>query len=447
MKRLCLAVLLFAAAGCTSSNTPVDDEPHRPHMDPNGPEVPFTLDVESLPESPDFPFTVTAGDASTDSFVAWTRYVGAMNVELVVWSKDPTELVDLHQDVTVLEGEGIVNERVGPVAAGTDYHFAFVTLDDHHRAVARSAIGRVQTAWEPGTLAPLRFIATGDSKGTLRPFTLFDPMASEEASFLIYNGDTVYADGSFTVDEYRSVYRHNWEDEYFQKVLPRFGFYSIWDDHEVANDWNPEETDPVQLANATQVFLEYTPLSMQTDGRLWRKYRWGDTAEVFILDCRSERLPSQDQYISAEQMEWLKTSLQESTAVFKFIVNSVPISTYLVGADDRWEGYPAQRTEILDFLATEQISNTYWLSADFHAAIVAKLPSVPGSRDFVMGPVAQTLVPVWGLMEVFDHVEYANGLHYNYFVFEADPETETLTVQIKDEQGAVFFEGTYDGVN
>ena len=67
--------------------------------------------------------------------------------------------------------------------------------------------------------------------------------------------------------------------------------------------------------------------------RIWRSFRWGHSAEVFVLDCRGERRPStrsvnptrESVYISRAQMDWLKAGLRASPAVFKFIVNSVPI--------------------------------------------------------------------------------------------------------------------------
>ena len=39
---------------------------------------------------------------------------------------------------------------------------------------------------------------------------------------------------------------------------------------------------------------------------------------------------------------------------------------------DRWEAWPAERTEILDFIEANNIKNVIWLSTDFHALIASE---------------------------------------------------------------------------
>ena len=44
-----------------------------------------------------------------------------------------------------------------------------------------------------------------------------------------------------------------------------------------------------------------------------------------------------------------------------------------VAASDRWEGFPAQRNELLGFIDDNQIDNVWFLSGDFHVCFVSRL--------------------------------------------------------------------------
>jgi len=74
-------------------------------------------------------------------------------------------------------------------------------------------------------------------------------------------------------------------------------------------------------------------------------------------------------------------------------MNSVPITEFpFPYASDRWEGYPAQRAEILSFIDDNLISGVVWLSGDFHFASVGRVSLFgPGSNqtEILAGPGAQ----------------------------------------------------------
>ena len=72
------------------------------------------------------------------------------------------------------------------------------------------------------------------------------------------------------------------------------------------------------------------------------------------------------------------SSLSESQARFKVIVNSVPITDFdnwfgEVEADDRWQGYPIQREDILSHIETGDIEGVFWVSGDFHYTQLGRL--------------------------------------------------------------------------
>ena len=103
---------------------------------------------------------------------------------------------------------------------------------------------------------------------------------------------------------------------------------------------------------------------------MWKSIRFGHTAEVFVLDSRSERRPSSlassaPTYISARQLDWLKGALMASPCVFKVMLNSVPISQFPFSVFnlDGWAAYAAQRRELLEFVDAN-VKGVVWLSGD-----------------------------------------------------------------------------------
>jgi hypothetical protein len=88
--------------------------------------------------------------------------------------------------------------------------------------------------------------------------------------------------------------------------------------------------------------------------------------------------------------------VQQSDATWKFIVSEVPVQEFFGLPYDRWEGYAAERAEILTFIRANNIKNVVWLSADTHAVLINDIhlstfgPRVEttGMKEVVAGPIA-----------------------------------------------------------
>jgi alkaline phosphatase D len=188
--------------------------------------------------------------------------------------------------------------------------------------------------------------------------------------------------------------------EGFKQAFALSGLYSTWDDHENTDnsDFDLETQDPVELqkkANAFAAYFELLPIDAQAPGyQLWRSFRWGLTAEFFVLDCRYERKPSLGEYMTDAQMQWLKQSLQASPCHFKVILNSVPITNmpflWDFAAFDRWEGFPNSRAELLGFIDQNQIENVWFISGDFHVCFVSRLEPMGATLSARTREIAMT---------------------------------------------------------
>jgi hypothetical protein len=66
--------------------------------------------------------------------------------------------------------------------------------------------------------------------------------------------------------------------------------------------------------------------------------------------CATEIANPARTYLGAAQKAWLKSALASSTATWKFIMNGPVITNLTFLPYDRWEGYSAERAEILEFI-------------------------------------------------------------------------------------------------
>ena len=413
--------------------------------------APDAFDPESITEEVDaFPFGVQAADATPASALLWTKVaIKVEGLHVVVYAADGAVVADV--PATVADG-GFVVEDVAGLEPWTDYWYTFVAEEPAGGdAAIRSEIGRFRTAPAADAQPALVFGATScNDKGLLSP-TPLGPAADAQLDLFLMAGDTVYADGSDSVADYRAVWEDSYLDDDMRAVHASTSFLYTWDDHEVQNNWNPETLSASKIANARQVFYEHAPVRTPPDAplQLWRSYEWGKTAEFFVLDARGERKPSTmdtdaAEYLSVDQMAWLQAGLLASEATFKIILHGVAFTDMpwqYPSASDRWEGYNAQRVQLLDTL--EEVDGVMFITGDFHFGAIATIEPAGKLLDFVpevlVGPVAQFGNPGMYLLSLepqFSHLTLTN----NYTRFTADPMADPpeVTIEFIAGDGDVF---------
>jgi 5'/3'-nucleotidase SurE len=207
---------------------------------------------------------------------------------------------------------------------------------------------------------------------------------------------------------------------------------------DIGSDDRPLFTDEVEFVNDTQAyedallaFQNYHPLhdrfygetgDARTAGerQLYRFNTYGRDAAMFVLDTRSfrdDQLEPADlsnpvpflvqtfdptrTLLGSQQFQDLKRDLLQAETdgiTWKFVAVPEPIQNFgVVNAEDRFEGYAAERTELLKFIDDHAIDNVVFLSADFHGTIVNNLtyqlaPGQPqiatNAFEIVTGPAA-----------------------------------------------------------
>jgi phosphodiesterase/alkaline phosphatase D-like protein len=377
-----------AAPDSSSTGQPVPEDMGAPEQVCPGEPLEFDAAAISL-DLVGFPGAVMAGSMRSTSFLLTTWSAAPGPKLLRVWlpgERDGSVLLvrelELETDL-----DGHLQHVIDGLCPGTWYHYGLFTVDEQGLPLTRSILGEVRTPPVDDALEPVTVAVTSCNGIGNAPWPALLRTADEYYDVLLHLGDMAYNDGALTLADYRASWRNylrvdDGQPRGMALAYSRAGLYCTLDDHEVTNDFNPETVDPQRLQDALQSYFEAVPITDQPQGlRVWRSYRWGRTAEFIILDCRTERLASQGQYIGPEQMAWLKQRLVESPCHFKIVLNSVPITNmpdlWDYVAYDRWEGFPGQRSELLDHIQAGQIRNVWFLSGDLHTCFVGAIQ--PGS--------------------------------------------------------------------
>ena len=382
-----------------------------------------------------------SGDVTSHGATVWLRAAPGSHVA-VHYGTDPTlrdfsttpeSTVDSGTDYTAkIELQGL--------QAGTTYYYRPAVTGKKPGPIARFL-----TAPRPDDLTPVRFCFSGDSREGYQPFTIMDSICSMEPHFFLHLGDTIYADiggRASRLPDFWAKYRANRHDFPSQRLFRETSAYVIWDDHEVENDYEPGH--PL-MPIGRQAFLDYWPIQRNPDDahRLYRSFRWGKGAELFILDTRQYRNRVKGTMLGREQKRWLFEGLASSTAQFKFIATSVQLSGI---RRDGWFGFPAERDELIRRIANEKIKGVVFLSADVHYAAVSRIPGSFGLKEVTAGPIGAPMnVITNGNASRF---EFWSNETFNYAMITVDPRSSTpqAFVEFFDEDSRSLYKTRIDAV-
>lgn len=381
-----------------------------------------------------FEHGVASGDPLPTAVVIWTRVSvagGAAEPVDVEWAvaRDPDFVAVVARGVAATDAavDHTVKVDVGGLEPGTTYYYQFTAL------AAGSPIGRTRTARE-GATERLRFALASCSNYPYGFFNAYAAIAQRaDLDAVIHLGDYIYeyAEGDFglgaplgrapepstetlTLDDYRRRHALYKRDPDLQEAHRQHPFLAVWDDHEVANNaWREgaENHEPNEgsyaerRAAAVRAYFEWMPVREAPDGsddRVYRSFRFGDLADLVLLDTRHAGRDQQAadscdaatiadparQLLGAAQESWLLDELGRSAsrgARWRLIGQQVMmgqlINVLLPGncpfSADQWDGYAAARTRLLSALTDNAIDNVVVLTGDIHSSWAHELTLTP----------------------------------------------------------------------
>ncbi|GAB4530996.1 MAG: hypothetical protein Kow0063_09700 [Anaerolineae bacterium] len=404
------------------------------------------------------PNGVATGDTTSTSAILWARGTTS-GVVLFEYSTDPTF------SANVLTATAMVGDITQPVkveitglSPATTYFYRVTDASD------ASGSGHFRTSSPVGAHTGLRFGVSGDWRGSLAPYPSISNADERDLDFFVEHGDTISAGGVTSAEQYRlkheEVYASHLGLNTWADLRASTSILATIDDNDVQDNFaggaHPA-SDPafdntgdfinetVRYGNALAAFQAYNPLRDEYYGdtgdprttgkrRLYRFNAYASDAAVFILDTRSFRdrqLPLDDPtdpsqvvtflthsltdssrtMLGAQQLADLKSDLQQAQAddiTWKFVLVSGAIQNLgIFHAPDRYEGYAAERTDLLRFINQNGINNVVFIAAGLHGTVVNNLtyqevpfgPQIPTSAfEVIVGPVAIT--PTYGLATV-----------------------------------------------
>jgi alkaline phosphatase D len=216
-----------------------------------------------------------------------------------------------------------------------------------------------------------------------------------------------------TLNDYRRRYALHRSDPDVQALHATHSFISTLDDHEFCNDtWrdgakyhDPEVDGPWDKRKeaALQAWHEWLPVrapNPQSPDRIYRSFQLGQLADLVVLDGRThrdeqvkgDRLSDKDRSVlGSKQFRWFLDELRRSNATWRFVANAVMIGQVYTGFlpdeigeplsevgvlthrdygpdPDQWDGYPAERDRLFQFIEDHPVRNTVFLSGDVHTA-------------------------------------------------------------------------------
>ncbi|MDG1330933.1 MAG: alkaline phosphatase D family protein [Crocinitomicaceae bacterium] len=387
-----------------------------------------------------FYHNVASGDPLSDRVIIWTRvtpddftvpvtvnYIVSLDSNMTNVITQGTVTTDATVDYTVkVDATGLQPD--------TYYFYEFEALGKY------SPRGRTKTApLETAAVDSLRFAVVSCANLEAGYFNAYEALAQRnDFEAVLMLGDYIYEheEGGYapnsnvdrvfeptheilTLDDYRLRYSVYHMDQALQKLHQNFPWICVWDDHESANDAYQDGAQNHNLGEglwadrklaAQKAFFEWLPIRAKAPSNyeIFRKFNYGNLVDLIMVDTRlhgreeqgvNESDPNRTM-LGTDQYAWLENELDSSNAQWKVLGNQVvfaPVEVFGVPINnDAWDGYPAERQNLMDFLVQNSIENFTVITGDIHTSWAFNLEngSTNAGVEFVTPSITSPGLPI-----------------------------------------------------
>ena len=359
---------------------------------------------------------VASGDPEADKVMLWTRVTTDSNTVDVKWriATDTAKSNFSDSGITMTDGTRDFSVKVD-VTGLQPFTWYFYEFEAYGKMSVR---GRTRTL-PTGNLDSLRLAIVSCADYTNGYYNAYRTITERNDVFaVIHLGDYIYEYGGgtaprnhepsneiITLSDYRMRHSQHKLDPDLMRLHQQYPFFAVWDDHETANNsWygGAENHTPGTEGNwfdrkayGIQAYYEWMPLRMpdpQDTQRIYRKFRLGELADLYMMDTRLEGREEQNGHdtnpnrtiLGQQQFNWFTTSIDTSTAQWQIMAQQVMMAPLRVQIppfpafypnDDQWDGYPAERNKIWDTVLVKNIKNFVVLTGDIHTSWANDLPT------------------------------------------------------------------------
>jgi len=447
-----------------------------------------------------FSHGVASGDPYPESVVLWTRYTPEdTNLEVLgAWEL----ALDRNFLTPIASGEFSTDRSrdftikivANGLASGTTYYYRFRVGN------LLSPLGRTRTATVGLGRGRLRFAVTSCASYDIGYFNVYAQIAKQnDLDAHICLGDYIYEHAIrpehpdrtlrpraelTRLSHYRERHGLYKQDVDLQACHQQHPLIAIWDDHEIADNANTfgsidhqasEGNWGQRKAAAIRAYFEWMPVRDEfnplttPDAFLYRRFQYGDLADIFMLETRLESRDTQAvsesqaqstsrKLISNDQEAWLFNGLSTSTAAWKLVGQQTLFAQLFKKASaggvetfnfDAWDGYTAQRNRFhrlvkgelvpavsVDhpaFAAGSGIDNVVILTGDTHVAFAMDITDDPHNNydsstgtgafavEFVTPPTtSRSGLNLQSVVSENPHIQYARGSLRGYLLLDID---------------------------
>lgn len=379
--------------------------------------TPFTDPVATLYDSTLKPFYhgVASGDPLTDRVILWTRVTPEESVSSIAvkWEvAEDSNFSSIYKSDTLSTTPArdyTVKVDVDGLQPGKTYYYRFSALGK------TSLVGRTKTTPVSG-LDSLKLAIVSCSNWEWGYFNAYGKIADRtDVDAVVHLGDYIYEyrTGGYgdttmgrinipkheivSLSDYRARHSQYRTDKGLRHVSQQHLMIAIWDDHEIANNSftagaqnhqpDKEGDYAARKAVAKQAYYEWLPI--REGNKHYRSFSFGDLTALIMLDERLEGRTKPVDSISdpafnndersmlgAEQLAWFESNMKNSKTTWKIIGNQVifsdvelsPVYPKMPRNLDSWDGYPAEKKKIKDFILTNKIKDVIFVTGDTHAS-------------------------------------------------------------------------------
>jgi len=359
-----------------------------------------------------FIYGVASGDPLPNSVIIWTKISTPTNnlSQKLIWEVSNNaafaSIVSSGSVAVNSSRDWTANVDAGNLYPNRIYYFRFKdTLGNY------SIVGRTRTAPPLGDANTHARFATVSCSSIYSGFFNAYRRISEKTDldFVMHLGDYIYdfvdADEEIrvpspypsepaTVQAWRDRHAYYLMDPDLREARRMHPWISIWDNHDL-----PNMTD-ANLFGAMKTFYEYVPTRITNNSdttQIFRDYSYGSLMDIMMIDILTRRnidsiSPNNVGILGNMQYNWLKTKLSNSTAKWKIVGNQkmvcdwsvIGLPSWFPGngtvlSTSSWDGFNANRDDLLNYIKNNNIDNVLFLSGDSHVTMVADLSPDPNN--------------------------------------------------------------------
>jgi alkaline phosphatase D len=444
------------------------------------------------PKMKPFYYGVASGDPTAHSVVLWTK----IEPEFHIPTRITYEIaLDSFFKNVIQHGETTTNESINYTVTlkiqnlnpNQIYFYRFF------HGKTPSVIGRTKTA-PVGDVGHLKFAVVSCANFEAGYYNAYENIARrDDIDAVLHLGDYIYeyqmnkyGDKSLPrkhipekeitqLEDYRARYAQYRLDSNLQHLHQRHPIIAIWDDHEIANDSYTNGAENHQITEgvwqsradaARQAYFEWMPVRRHAEKKIYRHFQFGNLMDLWMLDGRMEGRTAQAKsdkdstfrdnnrsILGKTQFDWLTQGLAQSSATWRVLGNPVIMSSvncsHAIPKNskfmDMWEGYPAERERLLNFMEKQKMNNVVVVSGDSHTSWsldLARDPSVLNtSKEQILGVEfatpsltsanADEFVSTWKAKvaqhilrkkKYNPHLKFVDIIHHGYLILTLTPE-------------------------